>query len=282
MSLEEQRLEELTQNWDVSVVERLDETGIALVYRVARHDGSAAVLKLYKNGDPKNEHLGFQVMRHWNGHGAAELYQSTHDAILIEYLSGPSLGDLTRSGRDAETAPVLAQTAKALHRVPQETDLGLPTLETWYRDLLDFDVHLVAPDLKPLFEHTKILAKELFATQGPQIILHGDLHHDNVLHGDRGWLAIDPKGVIGEAEAEMANTYRNPKGGEGLITSRDRLLGMNAVFARELDLDPHRLLRWGAVKTALSAVWQIKAGLDTGPMPILLPMMLELQGQPLP
>ena len=36
-------------------------------------------------------------------------------------------------------------------------------------------------------------------------MLHGDLHHDNVLTADREpWLAIDPHGVLGDPEKRAA------------------------------------------------------------------------------
>jgi aminoglycoside/hydroxyurea antibiotic resistance kinase len=42
-------------------------------------------------------------------------------------------------------------------------------------------------------------------------VLHGDLHHGNVLDfGLRGWLAIDPKGLLGERGFDFANIFTNP------------------------------------------------------------------------
>ena len=42
-------------------------------------------------------------------------------------------------------------------------------------------------------------------------VLHGDLHHDNVLDfGVRGWLAIDPKRLVGERGFDFANIFTNP------------------------------------------------------------------------
>jgi hypothetical protein len=38
-------------------------------------------------------------------------------------------------------------------------------------------------------------ASNLLKTQREIVVLHGDMHHGNVLHfGSRGWLAIDPRG----------------------------------------------------------------------------------------
>jgi streptomycin 6-kinase len=55
-----------------------------------------------------------------------------------------------------------------------------------------------------------------------------DLHHYNVLSDSgRGWLAIDPKGLVGEVEYEVGAAIRNPidamasPAGTGEATSAD-------------------------------------------------------------
>ena len=58
---------------------------------------------------------------------------------------------------------------------------------------------------KSLVYETKQIFFELTESQGKTLLLHGDLHHDNILFDKkRGWLAIDPKGIIGEAEIEVS------------------------------------------------------------------------------
>jgi hypothetical protein len=52
---------------------------------------------------------------------------------------------------------------------------------------------------------------ELLSSSGKEVLLHGDLHHWNILSSEReGWLAIDPKGLAGEAECETGAFLRNP------------------------------------------------------------------------
>src|SRR6266567_6137524 len=43
------------------------------------------------------------------------------------------------------------------------------------------------------------------ASSAEPVLVHGDLHHDNVLSSARaGWLAIDPKGVAAEPAYETS------------------------------------------------------------------------------
>jgi streptomycin 6-kinase len=54
------------------------------------------------------------------------------------------------------------------------------------------------------------LADLLLATSPEPVFLHGDLHHYNIIRGQRGWRIIDPKGVVGDPAYEAAAFVRNP------------------------------------------------------------------------
>jgi streptomycin 6-kinase len=56
------------------------------------------------------------------------------------------------------------------------------------------------------------LYAELLPSQEAQVVLHGDLHHYNILSSGDQWKAIDPKGVIGEPVYETGALLRNPFG----------------------------------------------------------------------
>jgi streptomycin 6-kinase len=96
------------------------------------------------------------------------------------------------------------------------------------------------------------------------VVLHGDLHHDNVLDGGpRGWLAIDPKGLIGERGFEYANLFRNPD--IEIALAPGRLRRQVGVVARQARLDPKRLLQWIFAYAALGAAWSQGSGQDPRP-----------------
>jgi streptomycin 6-kinase len=84
------------------------------------------------------------------------------------------------------------------------------------------------------------------------VALHGDIHHGNVLHfGERGWLAIDPKGLIGERGFDYANIFCNP---DAVTAAQSgRLVGQAVVVAETAGLDRIRLLQWIAAWAGLSA-----------------------------
>jgi streptomycin 6-kinase len=105
-----------------------------------------------------------------------------------------------------------------------------------------------------LVEQAETLFAELLASAAEPVLLHGDLHHQNILAAEREpWLAIDPKGLIGEPAYEVGALLRNqlhmPADTSGLLARRvDQ-------FAGELGLDRQRLLGWGLAQAVLSAWW---------------------------
>jgi streptomycin 6-kinase len=92
--------------------------------------------------------------------------------------------------------------------------------------------------------------------------LHGDLHHENIMHGPRGWLAIDPKGVIGDPCFDAANLFYNPLDREQLCCDPERIAQMAATLARSMNQDPRRLLDHAFAYGCLSAAWYGEDGGD--------------------
>ncbi len=102
--------------------------------------------------------------------------------------------------------------------------------------------------------------QELLAEKASPVLLHGDLHHGNVLEdGDRGWVVIDPQGFVGDAGYDVAAMFYNPLEvfpslGEPAAVVRRRL-GLVAELTR---LDPEILAAWGYVKSVLSLLWSLE------------------------
>ena len=111
----------------------------------------------------------------------------------------------------------------------------------------------------PLVERAEALFAELLVSQAEPVLLHGDLHHYNVLAaGRRPWLAIDPKGVVGELAYDTGALLRNPvellrtaRPGKTLERRRDRL-------CERLDLDRARVTGWGISQAVLAAYWSLE------------------------
>jgi len=91
-------------------------------------------------------------------------------------------------------------------------------------------------------------------------VLHGDLHHDNVLDfgPERSWLAIDPKGLIGERGFDFASLFLNPDLADPsrpVAADRNRFLKRLAIVTEKGKLERNRLLKWILAWSGLSSVW---------------------------
>jgi streptomycin 6-kinase len=100
------------------------------------------------------------------------------------------------------------------------------------------------------------LFDELCDSAPADLLLHGDLHHTNVLRGTRApWLAIDPFGLVGDPAFDCAPMLYNPD------PSRrdDALLALVPARIEQLaeghDIPADRVLAWGFVMAVLSEVW---------------------------
>ena len=112
-----------------------------------------------------------------------------------------------------------------------------------------------------LFRRADALRAELLASTTEPVALHGDMHHYNVLRAaDRGWLAIDPKGLAGDRCFDVCQFFRNPD---------DVLPGVNRrrldIFCAELGLDRARTKDWCLVHAVLDACWALEDGDPVGP-----------------
>lgn len=212
-----------------------------------RYRGAPAMLKRARTPE---ERAGAAVLRWWDGDGAARVFAQHDDTVLMERATGPSdLMAMAEGGRDDEASGILCATIEHLHRPRAgRPDAELAGLREWFASL-----HAVRAD-GPRFARSWSVADDLLRTSRDEVVLHGDVHHDNVLDfGERGWLAIDPKNVIGERGYDYANLLTNPD----LATASDpeRFHRQLGVIGAASGLDRDRLLRWVVAFAGLSAAW---------------------------
>ncbi|MEM7546801.1 MAG: aminoglycoside phosphotransferase family protein [Pseudomonadota bacterium] len=247
----------LLSSFRVSAPDLVAETPIASVWKVERDNGQHAALKLYRQGSMKNEAPGYAMLNAWGGESAARLIEKNSFAALIEWLDGPSLGDFVREGKDKGASILLVRVACRLHEQPVSDRVKLPSMEDWFQPLLAAKPNPECPsDAAANLARAQALTKALLDTQDDVVALHGDLHHDNIRLGLRGFCAFDAKGVRGERTYELANAFRNPKGASETVRDPARITYLADQWSSIFDVDRARLLGWAAAKCALSIAWR--------------------------
>jgi streptomycin 6-kinase len=234
----------------------------SLVVPARGRDGVRRMLKLA----PAAEWLALEAhaLAHWRGHGAARLeaVDLARGALLMELVEpGTPLATLCADDDRAATAAA-AEVILRLRAAPGEALPALPDLSSWTERLRDAADLPAPPEVRDACRHAWAVARELTAGGGSEGVLHGDLHHHNVLRAGREpWLAVDPKGLTGPPEAEAAALLRNPRRfvlahphPAALLT--DRL----DVLAERLGDDVRRLAGWGFALAVLAAAWALEEG----------------------
>ena len=249
-------LEFLTR-WDLKDARPVAQTGHAAVWKVETTKGAPAALKIYRRTDRGNEAPGANLLHIWNDRGGVALLQEDESAILMEWLDGPSLGDLARSGDLDKAVAMLAETARALHNEPTGFVSGLAPLDKVIAPL--FEVRF-APNcpaaLRQDIKRAQMLARQLLATQPALVPLHGDLHHDNVIVTSAGLRVIDAKGYLGDPGFELANALRNPRGMHEEMRHPAQITKCLTLYSQAMNVPRQRLAQWSAAKCALSIVWR--------------------------
>lgn len=208
-----------------------------------------AMLKVARS---EEERRGAGLMAWWDGNGAARVLAHEGDAVVLERATGRrSLARMAHQSHDDEASRIICSVASKLHVRHGSPPAELVPLSDWYAELSQ-----VGGIDDGVFTQAAATVSELLASSQEPCVLHGDLHHGNVLDfGERGWLAIDPKGLIGDRGFDFANIFCNPD--SEIATSPGRLIRQIDVVAEAARLDPARLLRWVFAYAALSAAWTI-------------------------
>lgn len=220
----------------------VERDGIPLVVKVGwPHRGSAA------------EHL---ALRHWAGHGAVALVAAdpSRGALLLERLDP----DRSLEGMPVDAACTLAGGIMAQLHTPAPPTM--PSLDEWVTRQLA-TVRTCAAVPRRMVARTVDLARELAATPGIPVLLHGDLHFGNVLAGSAGrWLAIDPKPLAGHPGFELNALLRNR------VAELRAHGSFRGAVRRRLDLivdaaeiDPTEARLWTLVHTGIQIGWAAAA-----------------------
>jgi streptomycin 6-kinase len=251
-----ERIGELLSTWNVILDDTLQTQTSFIGF--GRRGRQAVVLKVLRQ--PGDEWRSGEVLAAFEGRGSVRVYEHVDGAMLLERLSpGSSLAAIALDGGDEEATGTLAEVIGAIS--PRESSSGFVTVQDWgegfrrYRESGDRQIPL------DLVEQARHLYLSLCSSQRQARLLHGDLQHYNVLFDSRrGWLAIDPKGVIGEIEYEIGAALRNPFQRTDLFASSHAVERRVRRYADILKLDADRILMWAFAQAILSAIWSVEDG----------------------
>jgi streptomycin 6-kinase len=249
-------LAELAIHWKLSNILPVDNMTFNYVAKATTNTNVPVVLKI--SYDEKSISDEILALKYFDGSGSIQLIahnERYHALLLQQAVPGITLKSLYPSQIEY-VMDCYIDTMRLLHSKP------LPKKNN-YRHISDW---LMAIDnLKsqecPLYLIQKAIALKntLLTSMTAEIFLHGDLHHDNLLKDGEHWLAIDPKGIVGESEFEMAafdfmniNELANMSNVKNILEARIDLLAAKA------QLNPKRINDWIFIRLILMAAWHVE------------------------
>lgn len=221
------------------------------------------VLSGLKGSQPIILKLGFDTdtlkretlaLKSFAGFGVIKVLSENNGMLLLERaVPGISLKSYFPE-KDHDAIHITCKCLKQLHKAPIPHDHHFPHIKDW---LTALDNNLNVPD--PYLHKARQLRDDLIMTAPAPVLLHGDLHHDNILQNNDDWLTIDPKGVIGDPAYEVAAFIRNPipellahNNAAHIIDSRIN------QFAEILKLSKQRIIGWCYVQAVLAWAWTLE------------------------
>ena len=261
--------------WSLTKSTPVAETATSWIFRVEQNGRNFAALKIIKPEAAREEGRGSHLLQWYEGDGAATVFDIHGDTIFMEWLDGGTLGDPVRAGKDDEGTVAIATVVASLHRPRPNAPDNLRPLREHFQILFDTDVRAWPHTARDLYARSAGIALKLFDRPSALVPLHGDIHHDNILSSDRGWLAIDPKGLIGDPAYELANVFINPMGA-GHLAADPRRIGARAdILSQRLAYPRKRILGWAVAHAALSACWLLEEGKSITHQLACLPQLLS-------
>ncbi len=251
--------DECRERWSIALEEPFPGLSYHWVAPALRSDGARAVLKL---GPPcRDLACEAAALAHFDGRGAARLLAAdlARGALLLERLEPGET--LAGEPDDARATAIAADLMRALPR-PPPADPAFPSVGDWgagFRRLRARFDGATGPLPTAQVERAERLFAELLASSAAPVLLHGDVHHGNLLSARRApWLAIDPQGVVGEPAYEVGAWVRNPPDLLERPDVRGTLARRIDQLASELALDRARVAGWAFAQAVLSAWWKLE------------------------
>lgn len=251
------------------------QTPTSSLFPVVR-DNKTLMLKIIKEeGDEQNSCAALQ---HYSGQGAVKVFDYADDAFVMQRATGKTLTMFRSEQGDAEATRVICDVLQQLHGAERPAaEIHLPNLNILglgFAAMRSIDQHVLP---LPMLDFAEALFNKLVGSTSRECVLHGDLHHENLLFDEcDGWLAIDPKGFVGDPIYDCAAFFKNPLADEGVsdkacVHSRANILQEQLGYPRE------RILQWAFVHCVLSVVWSLQDNSAIGPaLPVAMTLFQDL------
>lgn len=244
------------KRWQMKIMPPFD-LSFNFVAPAIREDGTEVVIKLVVPGDEFVSEV--EALKLFNGNGIVKIIDVdiAKGILILERLSpGQTLASLEN---EEEAAHIASQVMKKLWIPVPSNSSSIPTTMHMEEKLINIykrNTEGLGPITKEILQEAVDTYRSMSAMPDKPFLLHGDLHHYNILMAAREpWLAIDPKGLIGDREYDVIQYLLNKlPNGDATHVIEKRI----DIFVKELNLDKKRMLSWGFAHSVLATCWTVQ------------------------
>lgn len=260
------------RRWNLTLLPPFGNLSIHYVAPAQRADGTMVVLKASSpTGEFGQEITALHLLA---GPGIVRLLEvdETQEVMLLERLETGMILSRLVPEHDEQATSILANVMKRLWK-PVPAIHPFPTVEDWANGLNQLRPQFqggYGPFPPRLVDEAIALFAELNISAEKRLLLHGDLHHENILQSGTEWRVIDPKGLIGDPGYETGAMFYNPPGWLSTVQNpRPLILRRVDQLAEELAMERARIRGWGLAQAVLSAWWSVEDRLVEPPQDVL-------------
>jgi streptomycin 6-kinase len=247
---------ELADDWKLNHIVPVDNMTFNYVAKASTGSNQPVILKI--SCDEQSISNEIQALKYFGSSGSIQLIalnEKYHALLLQQALPGTTLKSIYPSQVEYVMDSYI-NTMKKLHVKRLSNNHNYRHISDWLMAIDNLKDHSCPSHL---IKKAITLKNELLSSMTTEIFLHGDLHHDNILKDGDHWLAIDPKGIVGEPEFEIAafdfmyvNELANMDDVKNIFEERVNML------ARKANLNPQRMKDWVFVRLILMAAWHVE------------------------
>jgi streptomycin 6-kinase len=245
----------ISDNWHLQNLKPVDNLSYNYVLQGTRvADELLVVVKISCDAIEFNQEVN-ALKSYQNSGSCIPILEVNYDCnafLMPQAIPGDSLATLFPQHDDL-AIKYACSVISNLHSVSIDKNIEWPTLRGWLK-CFDHTKTSILP--KEHLHKAKKLVSYLLSEKTKNVLLHGDLHYDNLIKQGNKWIAIDPKGVVGDPAFEIGNVCVRRK--DTSVMNAEKMIQRFNTFSRYLSLDAQRVISWAYVQAVMQACWSVQ------------------------
>jgi streptomycin 6-kinase len=250
-------LEKYAALWGLSDFDQIDYYSVNCIFKCVSNKHGACVLKIGSDADTIKKE--YRILREYNGNRFCKAYEADiqNSALLIEQITpGTQLWGQPDIDKRLD---IFCKLVRGLHIKPTDRT-AYPTYMKRVRHITEY--------MRSRKEHETLYAKMVKAEQicrelcekyTGEMLLHGDLHQENILLGSNNrYHIIDPHGVIGDVVFEIPRFILNEFRDNSDDKFHAKFAHIIRTFSENLSIPEHDIRRLTYVETCMDSCWDVE------------------------